>query len=155
MGSILSRNEPSGKAGTIHTRTQATTWLLLAGAYTFNTQSASDDPNAPSLAFGLPRHQGSVQATSHLGRHLDASVVVMVASTYIAPISDAVTFVSRSFRFDGVHRLDLSASYAMPFASRRRVRVFGRIDNVTDQTYFESGFRTPGRVAAMGLAVEF
>jgi len=73
----------------------------------------------------------------------------------LAPISDAATFVSRSYRFRGVRRVDVSASYTLPFAARRGVRVFGRLDNITNQVYFESGFRTPGHVAALGVAVEF
>jgi outer membrane receptor protein involved in Fe transport len=81
--------------------------------------------------------------------------LVTLASSYLAPLSDAVTFVSRDVQFDGLHRLDLTARYRHPASARRSLRIFGRVNNVTDQTYFESGFRTPGRVVAGGAAIEF
>ena len=77
-----------------------------------------------------------MRAISHVGSRLEMAALWTAASSYLAPISDAATFVSRSYRFRGVRRVDVSASYTRPFAARRGVRVFGRLDNITNQVYF-------------------
>lgn len=151
------RTIPGGRASGVElsARTEPTPGLILTGSYTLTTESSSDGPADPSLSFGVSRHQAAVRAISHVGSRLEMAALWTAASSYLAPISDAATFVSRSYRFRGVRRVDVSASYTRPFAARRGVRVFGRLDNITNQVYFESGFRTPGHVAALGVAVEF
>jgi vitamin B12 transporter len=167
-GGIVSSSDPFGRSigyrsvlggrasgFELSSRAEPLKWLFLSGEYTFTTFSSSDGPADPSLSYGLPRHQGSLQATAQISQRLQTAALFSVASSYVAPLFDAVTFASRTFRFEGINRLDLSGSYRMPIGSSYRIRFFGRIDNVTDQMYFERGFRTPGRVAAVGFGVEF
>src|SRR5262249_34552607 len=123
--------------------------------YTFTTISSSDGSAAPSLTNGLPRHHGAIQVSSQISPRLQAAALFSATTSYLVPLFDAVTFASGSYRFDGTRRLDLCVRYRVFVRSGYRVSVIGRIDNVTDQMYFERGFRTPGRVAALGFGVEF
>ena len=80
----------------------------------------------------------------------------LVASTdYLAPIFDNRTFTSRAYRFDGVRKGDLTASYTLPLSESRRLRFFGKVENVFDRDYYENGFRTPGANARAGAALHF
>jgi vitamin B12 transporter len=69
------------------------------------------------------------------------------------------SFPSPSFNtlyiFDGYVKADLVAGYTLPLDDRRSVRFYGKVDNVLDQSYFESGFRAPGAVFIGGGAFRF
>jgi len=40
-------------------------------------------------------------------------------------------------------------------AKKRQLRLFAYVDNLFDQEYFESGFRTPGRTGRAGATFVF
>ncbi len=78
------------------------------------------------------------------------------SSDYIAPVFNPVTFASRGYRFRGLAKADVGASYTLPLGSETRsLRFFGYVDNLFDREYFESGFRTPGRTGRAGAAFAF
>jgi outer membrane receptor protein involved in Fe transport len=77
------------------------------------------------------------------------------SSNYLAPILDPNTFSSRAYRFSGLAKADLGGSYTIPFGETRSLRLFGYVDNVFDQEYFESGFRTPGITGRAGASFKF
>ena len=63
---------------------------------------------------------------------------------------------SRGYRFRGFAKADVGASYTLPLAGESRsLRFFGYVDNLFDREYFESGFRTPGRVGRAGATFVF
>ena len=72
---------------------------------------------------------------------------------YFAPVFDPVTFVSRTYRFGGIVKADLGASYTWPLVGAKGVRFFGKVENLFDRENFESGFRTPGRTAVAGAGL--
>ena len=47
------------------------------------------------------------------------------------------------------------ASYRIPVADRRALRIYGKVENLFDRRYYESGFRTPRATALGGLQFEF
>ena len=59
-----------------------------------------------------------------------------------------------AYRFRGLAKADLGASYTLPLGGEARsLRFFGYVDNLFDREYFESGFRTPGRTGRAGAIV--
>jgi outer membrane receptor protein involved in Fe transport len=78
------------------------------------------------------------------------------SSNYIGAVIDPETFTSRGYRFKGLAKADLGASYSFPLGDeRRQLRFFGYVDNLFDREYFESGFRTPGRSGRAGASFVF
>ena len=63
--------------------------------------------------------------------------------------------VTQTYRFSGLHKLNVGASYRIPISEYRAIRLFVRASNILNQTYFESGFLTPGRTASSGSQFEF
>ena len=138
------------------TRVQPINWLRVSGSYTYtDAEPPVQTPTALPQAFGLPKHQFSVTLFQQIGVKFQASLDFIASSSYLAAISDRATFVSHTYRFTGIRRLDLSASYGWPVFSRVQLRLFGKFDNLTGQRYFESGFRTPGRSVRVGTVIEF
>ncbi len=126
--------------------------LDLATSYTFTD---AEPPRGVSpdqqQAFAIPRHQFTVVATKSFGASFSLAFDLLATSSYLAPVFDLSTFVSRVYRFDGYVKADLVASYRLPIG----LRLFGKIENLFDQTIHASGFPTPGRYAVAGVAYEF
>jgi vitamin B12 transporter len=128
----------------------------LFASYTFT----NSDQRVPSVAgvlrnFAIPEHQFTLVANARLGQRVAVNFDLVASSDYLAPIFDPVTFASRAFRFDGVFKGDVTASYTFPLSDTRRLRLFGKVENVFDREYYENGFRTPGVNGRAGAALYF
>jgi vitamin B12 transporter len=130
--------------------------LNLSAAYTY-TKSLQRTPQVAGILRSLviPDLQFSLVATQRVGRRLLLNFDVVASSDYLAPIRDRVTFASRAYRFRGLAKADLGASYTLPLNESRSLRFFGYVDNLFDREYFESGFLTPGRSGRAGATFVF
>ena len=131
--------------------------LSLLAAYTY-TKTLQRTPQIPGTLRSLviPDHQFSLVATQRIGHRFLINFDLSASSVYLGAIFDPVTFASRAYRFRGLAKADLGASYTLPLHSESRsLRFFGYVDNLFDREYFESGFRTPGRTARAGAAFAF
>jgi vitamin B12 transporter len=131
-------------------------WLDLFASYTF----VNSDLRRPSVAgvlraFATPEHQFTLVANARLGSRVAVNFDLVASSDYLAPIFDPGTFTNRAFRFDGIRKGDLTASYTLPLSDTRRLRLFGKVENVFDRDYYENGFRTPGINGRAGAALYF
>jgi iron complex outermembrane receptor protein len=126
--------------------------LDLETSYTFTD---AEPPRGVSpdqqQAFAIPRHQFSLVAAKSFGSSFSLAFDLLATSSYLAPVFDLSTFQSRVYRFDGYVKADLVLSYRLPVG----LRLFGKIENLLDETIDASGFRTPGRYALAGVAYEF
>lgn len=103
----------------------------------------------------IPDHQFSLVATQRVRERFFLNFDLVATSNYLAPIFGSQTFSTRLYRFDGTVKADLGASYTLPFADRKSIRFFGKVENLFDRDNFESGFRTPGRFGLAGAQVSF
>jgi iron complex outermembrane receptor protein len=152
------RNTNGGIARGVELSMQATPsrTLNVSAAYTY-TKSLQRTPQVAGVLRSLviPDHQFSLVATQRFGRRVLVNFDLAASSDYLAPILDLNTFASRAYRFRGLAKADLGGSYTLPFNESRSLRLFGYVDNVFDREYFESGFRTPGRVGRAGATFIF
>ena len=133
-----------------------TTYIFAS--YTF-TNSDQHEPQVFGSgvidALGIPKHQFTLVATHRIKRFW-VNADFLIASDYLAPIFSNATFNTYVFRFDGNRRIDLTAGYTLPLNGEKiSLRLFGTVENVLDQEYFENGFRTPGRNGRIGLSLGF
>ncbi len=129
--------------------------LNATASYTY-TKSLQRTPQVPGVlqSFVIPDHQFSLVVTQRFGRRLLVNFDLAASSDYLAPIFDA-SFSSRAYRFRGLVKADLGASYTLPLSESRSLRFFGYVDNLFDRDNFESGFRTPGLTGRAGAALKF
>lgn len=97
----------------------------------------------------IPDHQFAAVITQRVGRRAFVNFDLTATSDYLAPVFPLV------YRFKGLIKADLGASYEVPLTERRRLRLFGYVDNLFNRDNFESGFRTPGRIARAGASLSF
>ena len=128
--------------------------LNVSTAYTY-TDARERTPIIDGVfrSFVTPQNQFSVFAVQHFRERWFVDFTWSASSDYLAPIYGGEG--SRAYRFSGLRRGDVGASYRVPLSEFRALRFFGRAENLFDQTYYESGFRTPGRTARGGLQFEF
>jgi iron complex outermembrane receptor protein len=152
------RNTNGGIARGVELSMQATPsrTLNVSAAYTY-TKSLQRTPQVAGVlrSLAIPDHQFSLVATQRFGRRVLVNFDLAASSHYLAPILDLNTFASRAYRFRGLAKADLGGSYTLPLNESRSLRLFGYVDNVFDREYFESGFRTPGRVGRAGATFIF
>jgi len=130
--------------------------LDLFASYT-HTNADQRRPQVENIlrSFGTPDHQFSLVATQRLGRRVVLNFDLTASSDYLAPVFDQREFRNRAYRFDGIVKADVAASYTLPLAESRSLRFFGKVENLFDRRYFENGFRTPGINARGGAALSF
>ncbi len=103
--------------------------------------------------FVVPRNQLSFVATEQATSRLMLTLDTLQSSSYLEPVYGDV--VTQTYRFNGLHKVNVGASYRIPLAEYRAIRFFARAENIFNQTYFEGGFPTAGRVGRGGFQFEF
>lgn len=103
--------------------------------------------------FLTPRNQFSIVATGQLTSRLTLVLDSLDSSSYLDPIYG--TYITQTFRFGGIHKVNLGASYRIPRKEYQAIRLFARAENVFNQTYFSGGFLTAGRTGTGGVEFEF
>jgi len=157
FGGYLNTNGGIARGAEVELRTTPTRTLNVIAAYTYTkAQQRTQQVPGTIRSLVIPDHQFSIVATQRIGRRVLVNFDFSASSDYLAPIFDPVTFASRGYRFKGLAKADLGASYSLPLhGEKRQLRFFGYIDNLFDREYFESGFRTPGRTGRAGASIVF
>jgi iron complex outermembrane receptor protein len=126
----------------------------LFASYTYTNA----DQRAPNAAGYLPipgvsDHLFTLVATQRIGRRVDLTFDLSAISDY------SPSFPSPSFDtlyiFPGYVKADLVTAYTLPIDDRLSLRFYGKIENVFDRAYTESGFRAPGAYFIGGAAFRF
>lgn len=157
FGGYLNTNGGIARGAEFSLTATPTRTLNLSVAYTFTkAQQRTQQVPGTRHALVIPNHQFSVVANQRLGRRVLLNFDFAASSDYLAPITNPSTFATRGYRFAGLAKADIGASYTLPLGSETRsLRFFGYVDNLFDREYFESGFRTPGRTGRAGAAFSF
>jgi len=157
FGGYLNTNGGIARGAELSLTASPTRNLNLNAAYTF-TKAQQRTPQVPGTIRSLvvPDHQFSIVATQRFGRRVMVNFDFSASSDYIGAIFDPATFASRGYRFRGLAKADLGASYSLPLGDeKRQISFFGYVDNLFDREYFESGFRTPGITGRAGATFVF
>jgi vitamin B12 transporter len=131
------------------------TSVFASYTYTNAKDRISEYLGTPSLPLQVPRIMPNVVtivATQQLPKHIDLGMDFWGGSDYLFPIYG---FEGYAYRFSGPRQLGLDAGYTVSFDERRSARLYVRVSNALDQTYYEEGFRTPQRWAVGGIRFGF
>lgn len=147
----------SGFEGSVTARPTRTTDLFAS--YTFTDSRNRISPVAGSgilRAFGIPKHQFTLVATQNFGRFW-VNFDLLATGSYLAPIFSNSTFGTYVYRFRGNRKGDLTAGYTFKLhrEDSMKLRLYGTIENVFDNEYYENGFRTASRTGRLGLTFGF
>jgi iron complex outermembrane receptor protein len=132
--------------------------MQLLGSYTYTnsrdkySQFADGTLQAPRIS----PHSFSLTLLQQFGQRWDTALDFLAASDYLFPLSqNTFPFSQRTFIFPGPRQANLSIGYTHPLSESSRIRLYASIKNLADQTFYEDGFRTPGRWAVAGITYSF
>lgn len=104
----------------------------------------------------VPNHQFTLVATQRIFDRVTLNFDYLATSDYLAPIFSNTTFRTYVYNFRGTRKGDVTASYEIPaYGEKLRFKIFGTIENVFDNEYFENGFRAFGINGRGGIGVNF
>ncbi|HSR49272.1 MAG TPA: TonB-dependent receptor [Acidobacteriota bacterium] len=127
----------------------------LSASYTYTNSDLSRDLAGTGFAtsLGVPEHLFVLASRVRPTARLELNFHLYATSSYLHRFF--VDTGNRDFRFDGRRRADLGANYRVWVNDHRKVRLYVQVENLFDQAYFETGFRTPGLTARAGVAYEY
>ncbi len=141
--------------------------LDVISAYTFANSSQvlnaaflrSDNVTLPAGAsiqsLSIPRHSFSLEVNQRFRQRVNVNFDLYSVSKHNFPLFDPIFFSQVLFSFKGYTKAAVGASYTLPLAESRSLRLYGKVDNLLGQKYFEEGFRAPGRTAVAGAVFSF
>ena len=130
----------------------------VSSSYTFTNsveRKAKIASSGTNEMYGVPRHGFSAVFNQRFSRFwINADFIA--TGKYLAPIYSNTYFKSYVYRFNGSKRVDMTAGYNFKMSrDSMTLRVFGTIENLLDDRYFENGFRTPRLNGRMGVSFGF
>ncbi len=138
---------------------KATDSTDIFASYTFT----NSDQRRPQVggsgiiqSLGIPENQFTLVATQRIGKRIFVNFDYVASSSYLAPIFSNTTFSTILYRFDGSNRGDFSGRYNfVTLREKYNFNIFGTVQNIFDNEYFENGFRTEGVTGRIGLGLNF
>jgi iron complex outermembrane receptor protein len=110
--------------------------------------------SSDSPSFGIPEHQFTLVATQRI-RRFWVNFDLLATSSYLARIFSNKSFSTYTYRFRGNRRGDVTAGYTFGLKSDLTLRLYGTIENVFDNEYYENGYRTAGANGRAGVTFGF
>lgn len=137
---------------------KATNSTDVFASYTYT----NSDQRVPQVAgsgvietLSIPKNQFTLTATQRFKRAW-VNVDFLATDSYLAPIFSNTTFQTYVYRFKGNRRADLTGGYTFPLNGEKlNLRVYGTIENLFGDDYYENGFRTFGRSGRIGMSFGF
>ena len=158
FGGYLNTKGGIARGAELSGQVRATNSTDVFASYTFTNSDQREPQVAGSgiiQTLGIPKHQFTFVFTQRIER-LSLNFDFLATSEYLAPIFSNAVFRSYIYRFEGNRRGDVTARYEIPaFKERANFVIFGTIENVFDNEYYENGFRTFGRNGRVGLGFSF
>ena len=134
---------------------QPTSTTTVTGAYTYTNADERQNlyVGAGLQTIDVSKNMFVATVIQRIGRRFDVSFSLFSASDYLFPLY--VGFSARAYVFKGPVKADAAATYTIPLSERTSLRLYGRVENMFNQVYFEDGFKTPKTWAIGGVKFVF
>ncbi len=127
----------------------------LRASYTYTNSDQFVPATGLQREFVIPHHQFGLSLNQRY-RAFAFNFDINRTGAYLAPIFETdFPFRTAILRFKGYTKADLFASYERVLTERVRLILFGGMENIFDEEYYENGFRAPGALGRGGARVRF
>ena len=158
FGGYLNTKGGIARGAELSGQINATRSTDVFASYTFT----NSDQRTPQVggsgiiqSLGIPKNQLTLSTTQRFKRAW-INFDFLASDSYLAPITSNTTFTTYVYRFKGNRRGDLTGGYTFPLNNEKlSLRVYGTIENIFDNDYYENGFRTFRRNGRIGLNFGF
>jgi outer membrane receptor protein involved in Fe transport len=129
--------------------------MKLRTSYTYTNSDRSVPSQGLRQEYVIPNHLVGLTMSQRYGSFL-INVDLNRTGSYLAPVfENNFPFRMAELRFDGYTKADLFASYERRMSERVTANVFGGVENLFNQRYYENGFLAPGTVGRAGINLRF
>ncbi|MFO0281318.1 MAG: TonB-dependent receptor plug domain-containing protein [Acidobacteriota bacterium] len=127
----------------------------MQGSYTFTNAVSDRDIQVPNFWFALttPRHTASFVVTQRIGKRADLTFDLFRGGQYYVPFF-AVNR-TRAFLSPGYTKGDVVGGYKLWSGDKRNVRLYGKVENVFNQLWYENGWLVPQAWGIVGLSFSY
>jgi iron complex outermembrane receptor protein len=127
--------------------------LRLSASYTYTSAETADDITVPDFykVPGVFAHTATLVATRQWGGRVDTSLDLFHASPAFGSYFAAGR--PRAYRYAAFTRVGVTAGCRLTGSSAGSIRAYVRLDNLFDETYYQAGWLSVGRTAAVGVSV--
>jgi vitamin B12 transporter len=128
---------------------------LLNASYTYTNANTDQDVQVRGFfrTFAVPAHTLSLTANQQLGKKTEVTVDIYQASTYYNPLTAAGR--ARAYQYPALTKVDLVVSHIVLSKESKILRWYGKIDNLLNREYYETGFRTSRITWITGMRMNF
>lgn len=132
-----------------------TSTTTVQGSYTFTNAVNDRDIQVPQfwLALTTPRHTATFLVTQRIGKRADVTFDLFRSGEFYIPFF-AVNR-TRAFVSPGFTKGDLVGGFKLWATDKKNVRLYGKMENVFNQRYYENGWLTPQAWGIVGLSYSF
>ena len=129
--------------------------LRISGGYTYTRSETAEDITVPGffLVPGVFSHMATLIVSSRWMGRVDTTFDLFYGGSTYGSFFAAGR--PRAFRYPGFTKAAIVGGYRLVDHARLPLRAYLKVDNLFDQTYYESGWRSPGRTAIAGFSVGF
>jgi outer membrane receptor protein involved in Fe transport len=150
-------NRPGGFSRGVETYfdTAPVKGMDLKASYTFTNSDRAVAGQGLLPEYVIPKHLFGLTVTQRY-RTLLFSFDLNRTGSYLAPVfENNFPFRMAELTFSGYTKGDLFVSYERQQTERVTLVLFGGVDNVFNQTYYENGFLAPKALGRGGIRVRF
>ena len=150
-------NRPGGLARGVETyvNTSPAKGMDLKTSYTFTNSDRAVPLQGLQPEYVIPKHLFGLTLTQRY-RALLFSFDLNRTGSYIAPVfENNFPFRMAELTFDGYTKGDLFVSYERRQSERVVIVLFGGVENLFNQKYYENGFLAPRALGRGGVSVRF
>jgi iron complex outermembrane receptor protein len=129
--------------------------LRLSASYTHTRAETADDVTVPGF-FLVPavfEHTATLLVTNRWSTRFDTTFDLFHGSEAYGSFFAAGR--PRAYRYPAFTKAALVARYLLANVGGSPLRLYGKVDNLFDGTYYQGGWRAPGRTFVAGVSVGF
>lgn len=129
--------------------------MALRASYTFTNSDRQIPGQGLQPEYVIPKHLLGVTLTQRYRAFL-FNFDLNRTGSYIAPVfENNLPFRTAEFKFAGFTKGDVFVSYERRQTERVTLVLFGGVENVFNQRYYENGFLAPRALGRGGVSIRF
>ena len=130
-----------------------TSGLRLSTSYTFTRAETNQDIVVPGFfkVTGVVGHTTTLVVTNRWTPRFDTTFDLFHASHHYGAFFAAGR--PRAYRFPGFTKAAVIAGYRLSSSLPRALRAYVKVENLFNATYYQTGWRAPGRTVIAGLSL--
>ncbi len=127
--------------------------LTFSAAYTYTNADTDQDVSVPGFyrVFDTPKNMVTLVATKDWTKRFLTTLTLFHYSSYFDP---SVGYL-QAYEFPGYTKTNLTASYQVWESEKKSVRLYGKVDNLFNRTYYVAGFLAPRATFVAGIGYAF